>query len=596
MVPRLARAGTSFKSAGLYYLHDKDAATDARVAFTHTENMLTDRPDAALKVMAFTAMHQKELKASHYVSLNPDDPHCENMNRAGRPTKTSVLHYSLSWHPSETPDQEHMIEAARASLKKLGLQGHETLMVAHNDEPQAHIHLIVNKIHPETGRVAPLKYTKERLSKWAQAYEEEHGHIWCEDRVKNNAKRLAIDEFAMAHDHAPENAVRPKDHLSFSKADYYQWKRLQRAHDWKLYKGAVNDNEAEQKSAQVKLFKVRDKEIRQAMACVREEMRPHWAAYFRQEKAQKKELERILSVPAKNLAYFLKNSQDCVRFEGGWMVPAFNAMSKPKELRAQFEAHLAAKRKVLSDTHERAAKTAVKMIHERHRGRIRALQDEQRRQRFEFRKKQEELRDQRAKEAEQKFREQRVIDAIASAIKKRDGVVHKQDFAEASRGKPLQTDAPPDIVAPVAQRPIQPVQPLRGEQFSTTATAPPIRVGRGQAPPTPAKQRVQRTGVANQNDPPRTPYGLEPRRMPHPKGLRRPPVAMRSQEDAVKQQRQTLLQAREQRRKREDAELLAIFGSVSRVQKFRARAADGKVITKVKGDAIRGRGRRRGFD
>ena len=122
MVPRLARAGTSFKAAGLYYLHDKEAATHNRVAFTHTENMMTDKPDAALKVMAFTAMHQKELKASHYVSLNPDDPNCERMNRAGRPTKTSVLHYSLSWHPSETPDQDHMIEAARASLKSLGFR------------------------------------------------------------------------------------------------------------------------------------------------------------------------------------------------------------------------------------------------------------------------------------------------------------------------------------------------------------------------------------------------------------------------------------------------------------------------------------------
>ena len=196
-------------------------------------------------------------------------------------------------------------------------------MVAHNDEPQAHIHMIVNKIHPETGRVAPLKYTKERLSKWAQAYEEKHGHIWCEDRVKNNAKRLAIEEFAMAHNHAPENGVRPKHQHSYSKADYYQWNRLQSAHDWKLYEGAIDGNEAEQKAVQAKLYNQRDKEIRQAMVCVREEMRPHWAAYFRQEKAQKQEVNGILSVPTKRLSYFLKNSEDCVRFDGGWLTPAW---------------------------------------------------------------------------------------------------------------------------------------------------------------------------------------------------------------------------------------------------------------------------------
>ena len=52
MVPKIAKAGTSFKAAGKYYLHDKGSNSSERVAFTHTQNMLTNDPQAALKVMA----------------------------------------------------------------------------------------------------------------------------------------------------------------------------------------------------------------------------------------------------------------------------------------------------------------------------------------------------------------------------------------------------------------------------------------------------------------------------------------------------------------------------------------------------------------
>jgi hypothetical protein len=63
MVPRVAGKGASFKGAGAYYLHDKQADTAQRVAFTHTENLPTNDPELALRHMAYTAMHQDEIKA-----------------------------------------------------------------------------------------------------------------------------------------------------------------------------------------------------------------------------------------------------------------------------------------------------------------------------------------------------------------------------------------------------------------------------------------------------------------------------------------------------------------------------------------------------
>jgi hypothetical protein len=176
MVPRQSRLGSSFKGAGQYYLHDRDAATSERVAFTHTENVPTDDPKKALKWMAFTAIHADDIKRE---AGTPATGHvCEK----------PVFTFSLSWHPEQRPQKWEMIGAGRSALATLGLEEHEALYVAHSDGVP-HLHLIVNTIHPETGKANRLSYSKLRLSRWAEAYEREHGKVYCEQRAENNARR-----------------------------------------------------------------------------------------------------------------------------------------------------------------------------------------------------------------------------------------------------------------------------------------------------------------------------------------------------------------------------------------------------------------------
>jgi hypothetical protein len=177
MVPREARRGQSFNGAGLYYLHDKDALTSERVAFTYTENVPTQDSEKALKWMAWTAKHADELKRK------------SGAGRTGRACTKPVYCFSLAWHPEEQPKKEEMIAAGRQALGVLSLQEHETLMVAHNDEAHPHLHLIVNVIHPQTGKANTLAYSKLKLSKWAERYEQEHGKIYCQQRVENNERR-----------------------------------------------------------------------------------------------------------------------------------------------------------------------------------------------------------------------------------------------------------------------------------------------------------------------------------------------------------------------------------------------------------------------
>jgi hypothetical protein len=177
MVPRQAGLGRSFKGAGAYYLHDKDAATSERVAFTHTENIPTQDPDKALKWMAWTAIHADDLKRE------------SGAHETGQPCSKPVFTFSLAWHPEQEPQKSEMLGAGRGALVALGLEEHETLMVAHRETDHPHLHLIVNTVHPETGKVNTLSYSKLKLSKWAEGYEREHGKIYCQQRVENNQQR-----------------------------------------------------------------------------------------------------------------------------------------------------------------------------------------------------------------------------------------------------------------------------------------------------------------------------------------------------------------------------------------------------------------------
>ncbi len=177
MIPRVGKGGSSFKGAGQYYLHDKDASTSERVAFTHTMNMHTDDPEKALKVMAWTASHQKDLKLAAGVKAT------------GRKLEKPVYTYSLSWAPEETPSPEEMVSAMKDSLRSLKMDDREILLVAHTDTNAPHIHAIVNRVHPENGIAASTSRDHLKLSRWAEAYERDQGKIRVHARVNHNARR-----------------------------------------------------------------------------------------------------------------------------------------------------------------------------------------------------------------------------------------------------------------------------------------------------------------------------------------------------------------------------------------------------------------------
>ena len=71
--------------------------------------------------------------------------------------KDAVCHYELAWPPGERPTRPQWADSAFQTLKALGYEDHQYMIVAHDDKKHFHIHIMVNKVHPETLR-APTPY------------------------------------------------------------------------------------------------------------------------------------------------------------------------------------------------------------------------------------------------------------------------------------------------------------------------------------------------------------------------------------------------------------------------------------------------------
>ncbi len=84
-----------------------------------------------------------------------------------------------------------MLAAADEVLKVLGLADRQALIVEHTDTRHPHVHLIVNRVHPDTGLYANVSNDRLKLSKWALEYERRTKLVLCWDRVENWKKRDA---------------------------------------------------------------------------------------------------------------------------------------------------------------------------------------------------------------------------------------------------------------------------------------------------------------------------------------------------------------------------------------------------------------------
>ena len=378
MVPKIHAKGSSFKGAAAYLLHDKDRAISSeRVEWVETRNLAVDDPQMAWRIMAATALDQARLKAEAGVKAT------------GRKSAQHVLHVSLAWHPEQEPSRAEMIAAAEGAMKAIGAGDRQAMIIAHNDEAHAHVHLLINRVSPEDGRHLSSSKDRIKLSKWAEGYEREGGRIYCEDRVVNNAMRakgeyvkgprdvarhvFEAQRARAANDNDLGRAEiarqKAKDHAlalrgrNMAARHSQDWARLEQAH--KARKAALGRRLA--------------KEIAQAREAVREEFRPAWRTLHREQASERKtfdELERSFFGRASNMVRTAKlSAQDIGAGRSDVIARSFriltNAGARAAYLdQAQERARMALERRQT----DRAAQAAA-TVKDAHRGRPAALRD-----------------------------------------------------------------------------------------------------------------------------------------------------------------------------------------------------------------------------
>lgn len=111
-----------------YILAEKDEEGSQKLLYSHALNFLTDKPESRKWEMISLAEESVQ-------------------------SKMPVAHWVMSWPEDELPSREQVIEATRIFLERMGLVEHQTIIAAHQNTGNFHVHIAVNRTHPVTMKV-----------------------------------------------------------------------------------------------------------------------------------------------------------------------------------------------------------------------------------------------------------------------------------------------------------------------------------------------------------------------------------------------------------------------------------------------------------
>lgn len=98
---------------------------------------------------------------------------------------------SIQWRGDELAhdDRTTMMDAAENALRILKLDHLQAIIVAHNDTAHPHVHVVVNRVNPETGIMTAIAAPDVRkLNKWADAFEVGRGFVVSPNRRRKYAR------------------------------------------------------------------------------------------------------------------------------------------------------------------------------------------------------------------------------------------------------------------------------------------------------------------------------------------------------------------------------------------------------------------------
>ena len=142
-----ASTGSSFGDLAAYL-----GGGEERVGWVETRNVFADDvPDAVAEMREQAALSSR----------------CEK----------PVYHVTIAFDPSDNPTEAELRGAVARTLRDVGLQDHQALVVRHVDRDHAHVHVMVNRVGPD-GRAWSTSQDRRRLRASVEQQERELGVRW----------------------------------------------------------------------------------------------------------------------------------------------------------------------------------------------------------------------------------------------------------------------------------------------------------------------------------------------------------------------------------------------------------------------------------
>lgn len=86
-----------------------------------------------------------------------------------------IYHMVISWGEKDSPSDEQIFDCAKEAIKTLGFDGHQYLNAIHRDTDNPHVHLAINRIHPESYKVVNPYYDYYILGSLMTELESKYG-------------------------------------------------------------------------------------------------------------------------------------------------------------------------------------------------------------------------------------------------------------------------------------------------------------------------------------------------------------------------------------------------------------------------------------
>ena len=165
----------------------------------------------------------------HYVRMMEDTA---SMSKADQP----VYHVSISYADGDDPSKKMMMEDGNQVLKKLGLEDHQAVFVAHRDADHKHLHMMINRVHPEKGKAWNTFGDRYKLRGIAKEIEQQRGYEQTRFMNPEKGMELTNGEYHQLKDRGLEGMPLR------AKADFYKLDKLfDQAKGWEDLRQGLSD-------------------------------------------------------------------------------------------------------------------------------------------------------------------------------------------------------------------------------------------------------------------------------------------------------------------------------------------------------------------